>query len=110
MAVFLYQYCLVPALKEVTDPLVPLVKCLSVYTIKLPHARREISIRCLYNEVVVIVHKTIGMANPVVTLADLKESIKESLSIHAIFINSLLFVSSARYMVDSTGVFNAQWT
>ncbi len=76
MAVFLYKNRLVPALKEVSNPLMPPIECLSVYAIELPHANRKISIRGLYDQVIVIVHKTIGMAEPVVALVDLREGIQ----------------------------------
>ena len=107
MAVFLYKDRLVSALKKVPNPFMLPIECLSVYAIELPHASRKIPIRGLYDEVIVIVHKTIGMAKPVVTLINLGEGIKEDIPISLAFKYGFLFVSSASDMVDCTRVFYA---
>ena len=56
---------------------------------------------------VVIVHKTIGMAEPVVALIDLRQGIKKYLSISLVFEYEFLFISSAGDMVHCTRVFYA---
>jgi len=49
--------------------------------------------------------KTIGMAEPVVALVDLREGIKEGLSIAVVFKYGFLFIASAGDMIDCAGVF-----
>jgi hypothetical protein len=52
-------------------PLMPPIDLLCVNAVKLAHPRREIGLRSLDDEVVVIGHLTPGMDRPVVSLAAL---------------------------------------
>lgn len=56
------------SLKDMPHPCVAPVEFLRVDSVQLPHALREVSIRCLDQEVIVIAHKAISMADPVVPL------------------------------------------
>ena len=49
VAVLLNENSFKPALKDMPDPAVPLVKCLGIHAIELPHSLRQISIRCFNN-------------------------------------------------------------
>jgi hypothetical protein len=57
---------------------------------------------------IVIAHKAIGMAVPVITFIYLLKGIKEGFSIVIVFINGLPLISPAGDMVDSSGIFYAK--
>jgi len=60
-----------PALKEVPHPVVSAVDDLRVSAIELPHALREIRRRRFDQEMIVVIHQTVGMAAPPKAIDDL---------------------------------------
>ena len=56
-----------PALKQVPNPLVTAVKTLSVDSVELAHADGEIGLRCFNQQMIMIRHQTVGVADPTVT-------------------------------------------
>lgn len=70
MAVLLNEDGLVPTLEEMTGSAVQSVKELRIHAVQLPHAERKISVRRLNEEVIVVVHQTVGVTDPVVTLVN----------------------------------------
>jgi hypothetical protein len=65
MAFSLNKNSLVPALKYVADTVMSLVEKLGVNSVDLPHALRQVAVRCFDDKMVVVVHKAVGMADPV---------------------------------------------
>ena len=59
--------CFESSLKYVTDCLVSSVKVLGIDSVQLPHPSGYIPLGCLDDEMVVVVHKTVGMTEPVVS-------------------------------------------
>jgi hypothetical protein len=66
MAILLHQDCLKPSLKEVPYPAMPLIESLRIDTVQLPHAYRKISVGCINEQMVMIVHQAVGVAEPIV--------------------------------------------
>ena len=64
MRLFLHQNGGEPALKEMAHPLVAAVDGLSIGAIELPHALREIRLWRFDQEMIVVIHQTVGMAVP----------------------------------------------
>lgn len=75
MAVLLNEDGLVPSLEEMTGSSARSVKELRINAVQLTHAERKIAVRRLDEEVVVVVHQTVGMADPVVTFINVLEGI-----------------------------------
>jgi hypothetical protein len=55
----------------------PLIESLRIDTVQLPHPYRKISIRCINEQMVMIVHQAIGVAKPIVPNGDTRKSIQE---------------------------------
>jgi len=55
-----------------------------------------------------VIHETIGMAEPIVALINLVQSSEEVVSISVVFVNRLLFISPGGNMIYSARVFDAQ--
>jgi hypothetical protein len=94
MAVFLEQDGLIPALEEVTAPIVPFIEELGVYTIQLAHAYGQVGVRGLDEKMVMIVHETVSVTNPVVSLVDVLESVQEVLAVMVILEDRFLFIAA----------------
>jgi hypothetical protein len=102
MTILLHQDSLKSSLKEVTNPTMPLIESLRVDTVQLAHAYRKIPIRCINEQMVMILHQAVGVAEPIVPKANIRKGIQEDLSILIVSKNCLSFVSSARDVIDST--------
>jgi hypothetical protein len=59
---------------------------------------------------VVVGHKTIGVADPVIALIDVLQSVKEVQAVCVIFENRFLLVPARGYMINSAGIFYAEGT
>jgi hypothetical protein len=71
------------------------------------HAERKISVRGLGEEVIVVVHQTVGMADPVVALVDVLEGVQEFNAVVVVLEDGLSLVSAGSDVVHSAGVFNS---
>jgi hypothetical protein len=110
MIILLYEDPLKPSLKEVPYPAMALIESLRIDTVQLPHAYRKISVGCINEQMVMIVHQAIGVAEPIITKGNIRKGIQEHLSVLIVSENCLSFVSSARNVIDSTWKFYTQWT
>lgn len=72
VGVFLNENSLISSLKEMAGSVVPFVESLGIYAVHLPHADLKISFRGLYQQVIVVVHKAVGMAYPVISFLGLR--------------------------------------
>ena len=77
VAVLLNKNSFKPSLKDMTHPVMSPVKGLGINTVKLSHSLRQVSIGCFNDQVIVIVHQAIAMANPVIPLRDLSEGVQK---------------------------------
>jgi hypothetical protein len=76
-------------LKEMSRPLMPAVICLRVATVQLVHAKRQIRLWRFNQEMIVIVHHTIGVTEPAITLNDLSDP-RQKLGAIAIALDDVL--------------------
>lgn len=81
------------------------VDVLTVYPVKLPHPLREISLKRLHQEVVVITHLAIGVAMPIEALASLIKNAKKPESIFIAKKDVPPFIPPGGNMVERTGKF-----
>jgi hypothetical protein len=77
MGIFLHQDRREPALEEMPYPMMPTVVRLGRAPIQLAHAEREVGLRRFDQEMIVVVHQAIGMAEPAIAMDGMgKESDK----------------------------------
>jgi hypothetical protein len=75
MTVLLYHDRFKSSLKQVSYSPMPDIESLGIDTIQLPHPHGNISIGGLNEEMVIILHQTVGMANPVIPANNLLKGI-----------------------------------
>jgi hypothetical protein len=80
----------------------PLIESLRIDAIQLAHAYRKIPIGCINQQMVMIFHQTVCVAEPIVPKGNILKGIQEHLSVLIVSENCLSFVSSARDVIDST--------
>jgi hypothetical protein len=93
-----------------TGPPVRSVEKLRIHTVQLTHAERKIPVRGFDEEMVVVVHETVGMTVPVVAFVDMLQRTKEVLAVLVILEHGLLFVATRGDVVDSDWVFDTKRT
>jgi len=87
-----------------------LIESLGIDTVQLPHAYRKISIGGINEQMVMIIHQAVSMAEPIVPKGNILKRIQEHLSVLIVSENCLSFVSSASDVIDSACKFYAQRT
>jgi hypothetical protein len=70
IVIFLRQDGFVSPLKDVSGPVVSSAVSLGIDAIDLPHPSGEIGVRCFNQDVIVVIHEAIGMAEPIIALYD----------------------------------------
>ena len=80
----------------------PLIESLRIHTVQLAHAYRKVPIECINEQMVMILHQTVCVAEPIVSKGYILKGIQKHLSVQIISENCLSFVSSARDVIDST--------
>ena len=76
--------------------------------VQLPHTEREVSVWRFDTEMIVVIHETICMTDPIVSLVGMGEDGEEGLAVAILSKDGLLFVSPRSHLVHGSGVFNAQ--
>ena len=94
MTVFLNEDRFVPALEQMTCPLMTFIKQLRIDTVQLPHTQGEIAVRRFDQEVIVIIHQAVGMTEPVIPFIDVLEGVQEVDAVLVVFENGLLFIAA----------------
>jgi hypothetical protein len=94
MAVLLDEDAFEPALEKVAGSMMPFIKELGIDAVKLPHAEGEIAVGCFDQEMVVVRHEAVGVAQPVITLVDMLKCIEEILAVLIVFEDRFLFVTA----------------
>ena len=107
MAVFLNKDRLVSPLEEMTDPSMQFIEELRIHAIQLPHAERQIAIRRFDQQMIMVVHQAVSVADPIVALVDMLESVEKVYAVLVGLEDRLFFISPGGDMVDSAGVLNA---
>ena len=73
----------------------------------MSHAPGEISFRCFNQQVIVVVHETVGMTKPVKTSHRVPKELKEKTFISPRRENLPPSVAAAGDMIDGSGILNA---
>lgn len=108
VAVFLDQDGLVPPLEQMPGPAVRLIEELRVHTVQLAHAESQVAVRSLYEQMIMIVHQAVGVADPVIAFVDVLKRVEELMPILVGPEDRLPLVASGGHMIYCTGVFNAK--
>jgi hypothetical protein len=59
---------------------------------------------------IVVAHKAVGMAEPVISAIDMLQGVQEILTVLVVFVDSFLFISPAGDMIDCSRIFYTQRT
>lgn len=94
MAVLLDQDGFVSTLEQVAGPSMPIIKELGINAIQLSHANGQIAVRGLDEEVVMVGHEAVGMADPVISFAGVLEGIEEVLAVLIVLEDGFLLVAA----------------
>jgi hypothetical protein len=108
MTVFLNKDRFISPLKQMTCPLMTFIKKLCIDAVQLPHAQGQVTVRCLDQKVIVVVHHAVGVANPIVSLINVLERVQEVDAVLVVFENGLLFIAAGGDVIDGTGVLYAE--
>ena len=73
----------------------PFIESLGIDTVQLPHAYRKISVGCIDEQMVMIVHQAIGVAEPMVPKDNIRKGIEEDLSV--LIISGYILLLSAEF-------------
>ena len=93
-----------------TYPVVPAIELLRVDAVQLAHACREIALRGLDDQVVVIGHLAPGVDRPVEALATLCQGFQPAFAIDVVRVDILAAVAARGHMVQPPGEFESKWT
>ena len=89
-------------------PSVPSIRSLCEYPVELSHPLREIAVRGLHHQMVVVRHLAIGVTDPVEPLDHLRQGAKKHFAVFVVFIDRLLPITPGSDVVQGTGEFNTQ--
>ncbi len=98
------------ALQEMPYPLMPAIDGLGIGAVELPHASRERRPWGFEQQMIVVVHRAIGMAVPAETIDDVGQLLEEQRAVPIINHNILPGIATTRDMVDRAGIFQTQRT
>ena len=89
------------------DTTVPTIRCLGIDPIQLAHPFREVAVRGLNHQVVLVTHQTIGKASPIECCDNLSEDLQELRSVRIIFVDGFPAVASGGDMLERACEFDA---
>jgi hypothetical protein len=70
-----------------------LVICLGIDAIQLAHAERQVSLRRFNKQMIVVVHETVGVADPMIALINVAEYPEECFTVAVVLEDVLLLIS-----------------
>jgi hypothetical protein len=108
MAVFLDQDGFVPALEQVAGPAVALIEELGINAVYLSHTDREIAVGSFDEEMIMIGHEAVCVADPVVSFVDVLDCVQKVLTVRVILEYRLLLVPAGGHMINCAGIFYAE--
>jgi hypothetical protein len=88
-------------------PPMPSIELLGIGPIELPHPLRQVSLRGLDQEMIMVVHKAIGMAKPAIPIHHVPQETEPQLTIPVIADDRPASIPPCRHMVHGTGKFNS---
>lgn len=100
VALFLDQNGFVPSLEQMAHRLVPPVVALRVDAVELAHALGEIRLGGFDDQVIVVVHQTVGVTEPVKALDDVPQALQEGVAIGIVLEDVVPRIASGRHMID----------
>src|SRR3972149_40239 len=83
---------------------------LGVEAVEMAHSLREVSLRCFDYQVIVVVHQTVGVAQPVKTVDHLAHDLQERFAIAIVIEDIFSGVTSGGHMVNRTVKFHSERT
>ncbi len=89
-------------------PAVPPIEGLGVDTVELAHPPRQVRLRGLNQQVVVVVHQAVGMAEPPIAGDDLAEGLEKDLATRVVPEDLLPGVPPGGEMIDRTRIFDSE--
>ena len=107
MRVLLHQDRGEAPLEEMSDATMASIGGLRIAASELAHPLRKIRLGRLDQQMVVIVHQTIGMAQPAEAINDMREERQQRGSVLVIGHDVLPGIAATRDMIDGTGIFDA---
>jgi len=107
MGVLLDQDGFEPSLQDVPHTMMPPVVPLRVQAIELAHPQREVGLRGFYQQMIVIVHKAIGMTAPAIALDDVGEHRQPLRSVAVIGNDILPGIAPTGDVIDGARKFDA---
>jgi hypothetical protein len=110
MAVFLNENCLVSSLEEMSRSLMPFIKELRIDAVQLAHAEGKIAVGRFDQEMIVVIHETVSVTDPVIPFIDMLKRVQKANAIMVVFKDSFLLIAARGDMIDCAGVFNAKGT
>jgi len=87
-------------------PLVDVIEILCIYPVELSHAFRKVPIWSFDKKMVVVVHQTVCVAEPVIPFVSFDQEIEEGSSILVVQEYGFLFVATRSDMVNRTTIFD----
>jgi len=78
---------------------------LPLYAVYLPHPNGEVSFWCLYENMVMIIHKAIGVTYPVVPFVHMVKKLQETLPVFLILEDGSSLVAPGGNVIDCSWVF-----
>src|SRR4030067_1024116 len=90
-----------------SDTQVPPIAGLGIYAVELSHSLGQIAVRCLDQQVVVIIHEAPGMTYPVELCNDLLQSSQKRLPVLVVLKNVFAPVPARGDVVERIGKFYA---
>ncbi len=101
---------MVAPLEQVTDTVMTTVEALRVRRVQSSHAAREIGLRSLYEEMVMIAHKAVRVKVPPQLLRFVGEESKESLAIDIVAKDRLALIASGGQVVQSACILQPKFS
>ena len=91
-------------------PLVAFIEELGIDAIQLPHAYGEIAVGRLDEQMIMVVHEAVGVADPIVSLVDALKGVEEIEAVPVIPEYGFFLIAAGSRVVDGAGVFDAKGT
>jgi hypothetical protein len=105
----LHQDRFIPALQKMPHILVSPVEKLGIDPVKVPHPSGKIFPGRFHDQMIMILHETVPMANPTEPGYGGGKDIQEASPIGSIQKNRLPAVSPTGYMINGSSEFDTQW-
>ncbi|WP_231890818.1 hypothetical protein [Methylomonas koyamae] len=86
-------------MKQMPGAAVATIRCLGKNAVQLSHAFRKIGVGRFYDQMLVVSHQTIGVANPIEILYNPPQNIEELNPASIIFIDVFTTVATGSHMV-----------